>query len=558
MANLKLKRVKYQNFLSVGNKAIEIDLLYPLTIITGNNGAGKTAGVIDAVYFALFGKSIRKTNKPLLVNNINKKGLRVELDFEANGIEYKVVRGISPNIFEIYKEGNLINQDARVYDYQDELEKIIGVGEETIKQIVFLNSTNYKPFSKCTAAEKKKIIDDLFGLSIVSRYYDEAKRKYIDIRNEIDKIEMKMNILIDQKRKIENMLNSGTSSEEEYRGMIEEAKQKLHELDMKIEQKRIDMLNVKFDKDKLLEIEKIMHGLEVKRKEMQNKIEIFKNDKCPTCERPFSTADTKILNKLQEKLKEIEKAIDEARNIKNNMKNEEKRLKEIEKEIRVLEAKKHSVEKEIVKIQAKIENSKKMHDKMKEKIMNEKIVLEKEIEENERKINDLKEKYQYLEVLRNVLDDNIIKRFVLQKYIPIFEKFVKEFLAIMEFPYSIKIDDDLSITCLLGSKEIPYWNLSEGQRLRVDLAFMMALRKIAQIRSSFICNYLVLDEIGSSSLDEEGLMNFIQLLNKLAMQENLNVFLITHNSDIVNYVENARILEFVKSTFTEMREHTVA
>ncbi len=556
MAKLILKKVKYKNFLSVGNKPIEIELnKVPMTIIVGSNGSGKTTGVVDAIYFALTGKSIRKTNKPLLVNNINKRELLVELELEVNGKDYKIIRGIAPNRFEIYEDGTLINQDSRVYDYQEHLNKILGISEDTLKQIIFLNSTNYKPFAKCNASERKSIIDDLFGLHVINDYNDAVKQKYIEIKDNIKELAAKKSVYQDQLKKFIEM--KGNNDEENDLGnrekIIREIDDKIHATEMEIEEIRVEMLKYQYDDNKILEMQKIEHGLRLKKKEIVRKIELYNKNVCPTCERPFENkAD--VLRELSNELKKIEegivaigKMIDDEMRKKNELEGLKAKILALETKIKNFER-----EKEILQREARSKNE--MKDKINEQIDNQILEINGKIQDIDNKLDEFHDILKYLEILRTIIRNDILKKYILQKHIPIFEKYVREYLGVMEFPYNIKVDDGLGLEFVAGADSFPYWNLSEGQRLRVDLAIMLALRKIAQIRSSSLCNYIVLDEIGSSSLDENGIILFVDLLKFLARQEGMNIFLITHNEDMLNFVGDARILMFTKGTFTEMKE----
>ena len=172
--------IRWKNFLSTGNQFTEIKLdRSPSTLIVGENGGGKST-MLDALCFSLFGKPFRNINKPQLVNSINKKQLLVEVEFHSGSKLYKIVRGIKPNIFEIYCNGHLVNQDAAVKDYQEHLEKfILKLNYKSFTQIVLLGSASFTPFMQLSASDRRSIIEDLLDIQIFSRMNGVLKDKFL-------------------------------------------------------------------------------------------------------------------------------------------------------------------------------------------------------------------------------------------------------------------------------------------------------------------------------------------------------------------------------------------
>lgn len=545
------ENIKWKNFLSTGNVYTKINLSKNKnTLIIGENGAGKST-ILDALTFALYNKPFRKINKGQLVNSINDKNAVVELEFSLYKNKYKIVRGIKPNIFEVYKNNDLINQNADSKDYQEYLEKhILKIGYKSFCQVVVLGSATFLPFMQLPAAQRREIVETLLDLQIFTTMNsvlkdkvqknkedfirtEEQKRnveeKIIIIKKYIEKIEQESKESVENKEKeIEKIDEIIASKKEE----LKKVEKEYHELSQDISNdKKITNENTNL----LLLREKINSKIDMVSEEIKF---LETNDDCPTCkqriEESFKLESIDDKNDklkeykdglfiLKEKIYNNEKEIQSLNESKEKLSKVKDRFRDISFDLSSTERMKKSIEAEIKSIKKKEST-----------ISNEEI---KDSEEELVKINDIynelvkkKDLYSASSVL---LKDNGIKSRIIKKYIPIINKLINKYLSDLNFFVKFELDEEFNEVIKSRHRdEFSYSSFSEGERMKINLSILFTWRMISQLRNSINTNLLIMDEVFDSSLDSEATEDFMKLLNEFG--DKTNVFIISHKTEQLN------------------------
>jgi len=568
---IKFKALTYKNYMSCGNTPIKIDLCsYKRSVFTGTNGNGKST-VSSALFFVLFGKDIRGINKAKLVNSINNKDLLVEIEFEINSKEYLVKRGVKPNIFEIYCNGKEIDKLPNVRDTQEYLEKnILRMNYNSFKQIVTLGTDTFIPFMKLTAIQRREMIEDLLSLTVFSEMNEILKKKINTLKQDISTNENELRVVDSKKQLLEQQLNDYEQKHIELEKQNSEQLSNFH-LKYSDNLKRINKLKenkIKVDdaltilKDSKQELDRINY-------EYQSKISILKNKKnevnvfceqenCPTCNQQI-TNETKDILKNSLKL-ELEKNVEFLNELKQKIEKYKedvltfKKLEETQKQfnqkISIIENENIKLETEIDVLENKNKETKNLFEiisKIKSQI-NEYSIKKVNYENI---LNPLYEKIKITNFIMPLLKDTGIKSKIIENYVPLINQYINEYLSIMDFYVEFELDSDFNEKIKSRYRdEFQYENFSAGEKQRIDLAILFAWRKIAAKRNSLSTNILILDEIGDSSLDSEGVLNLIKILDNL--NEN-NIFVITHNNETKDVLNPDITYEFTKrNNFSEV------
>jgi DNA repair exonuclease SbcCD ATPase subunit len=544
------QKVRWKNFLSTGASFTEINFTKsPNTLIIGNNGAGKST-ILDALCFGLFGKPFRKINKPQLLNSINQQACVVEIEFSIGKKQYKIVRGIKPNIFEIYQNDVLLNQDAASKDYQEILENsILKLSFKSFTQVVILGSASFVPFMQLSPADRRNIIEDLLDIGIFSSMNGLVKTKMSEIKDLSVKNKYEMDLTSErinfQKQSIEEHKNR---TEEELKKKQEEVKQSIDQTftlqrDIDLIQKHIDVLNSKIgDKlsiekksSKLLQLES---KLESRLKKLEKEAKFYEeNHDCPTCKQ--SIADTfrrSQLSGIDQTKGEIGVGIQD---IETKIQETNQRIEEIQKIVKHIQAHNNEIVKHnstisavnayITKLQREIETLSAQKDTLVED--NAKLKeLKTELGILVKKQEDLATEKQYYEFAGNLLKDTGIKTKIIRQYLPIMNKLINKYLTAMDFFVNFNINESFEETIKSRHRdEFSYANFSEGEKMRIDLALLFTWRQIAKLKNSTNTNLLILDEVFDSSLDTVGTEEFLKLIHE--MGTDTNVFVISHKGD---------------------------
>jgi DNA repair exonuclease SbcCD ATPase subunit len=547
---IKFEKVRWKNFLSTGLNFTEIDLTKsPNTLIIGNNGAGKST-ILDALCFGLFGKPFRKINKPQLPNSINQSDCVVEIDFSIGKKQYKVVRGIKPNTFEVYCNGLLVDQDAKAKDYQEHLEKfILKLNYKSFTQVVILGSASFVPFMQLSPADRRAIIEDLLDIQIFSSMNGVVKEKMAIIKDTSTKNKYEMDLTSEkinfQKQSIEEHRKHNDAEIEKKQKDITDSEEQVKKLtkDIELIQKHIDVLNSKIsDKmamekksSKLLQLES---KLESRIKKIDKEVSFYEeNDNCPTCKQgigkefkseqvsSLNTTKTEVVAGLEDLSKQITTTSQRIEEIQNYLKHIQSHNNEVVKHNSTITAVNsfiHKLHGEINELSNRKDNLEEENAKLKE--------LKAELASLITKQEELASEKQYYEFAGSLLKDTGIKTKIIRQYLPIMNKLINKYLTAMDFFVNFNINESFEETIKSRHRdEFSYANFSEGEKMRIDLALLFTWRQIAKLKNSTNTNLLILDEVFDSSLDGVGTEEFLKLIHE--MGTDTNVFVISHKGD---------------------------
>jgi DNA repair exonuclease SbcCD ATPase subunit len=547
---IKFKLVRWKNFLSTGAQFTEVKLdRSPTTLIVGENGAGKST-ILDAICFSLFGKAFRNINKPQLVNSINEKHLVVEIEFDIGRKEYKIVRGVKPTIFEIYCNGELLNQDAAARDYQKYLEEtILKLNYKSFTQIVILGSASFTPFMQLPASHRREVIEDILDIQIFSVMNVILKTKLSTIRDVIRDIDNKIEI---GKQKVQLQQNYIKQLEQEQQKRNEDVQLQIHQATQQIQQlsetseqlsKTLQELKESVADEqsssaKRTELGGLLKSLSTRIKNAKDQILFYEeHDNCPTCTQTL-TGELKesAIVKHTHKVEEISDAIN---TLNERIEALEARLDEIS----VIKSRMAEVQSDMVTVNTTIISNQNYIKKLQEesaRVSNEAASIEtakaelksmaKEVVQNSENKSKFKEDSYYLEAAATLLKDTGIKTKVIRQYLPVINKLVNKYLTAMDFFVSFELDEAFNETIKSRHRDdFSYASFSEGEKQRIDLALIFTWRTIAKMKNSASTNLLLLDEVFDSSLDSNGTEFVMNLLNTLG--EDTSVFVISHKGD---------------------------
>ena len=542
--------IRWKNFLSTGNQFTEIKLdRSPNTLIVGENGGGKST-MLDALCFSLFGKPFRNINKPQLVNSINKKQLLVEVEFQTGRKSYKIVRGIKPNLFEIYVDGDLINQDAAARDYQKYLEEsILKLNYKSFTQIVILGSASFTPFMQLPSGTRREIIEDLLDIQIFTTMNVVLRDKVNDLKDRISTADNKLEVLkqkasiqkeyvdtleANREKRVDEILARIRNGEsqiahlstlvaglESEKAESEEARAALGDLTAK--QKKLEQFKTKFS-----------NQIRDLQKEMAFYVE---NEECPTCQQGISHDHKEtILSSKQEKTEELTAGMEKLKEEFARLDELQAADAEISSQIQTLNNQILANNNEMIIQQRLIQTLNLELNDIQTKtadIDEEKIKLKTYAKEvlvqNEEKAK-LNEEKHYMDAVSTLLKDTGIKTKIIRKYLPVINKLVNKYLQAMDFFVQFNLDEKFDETIKSRHRDdFSYASFSEGEKQRIDLALLFTWRTIAKMKNSVATNLLILDEVFDSSLDNNGTDYVMSLLDTIG--EDTNLFVISHKGD---------------------------
>lgn len=541
------KSIKWRNFLSTGAQFTEVHFnKSPTTLIVGENGAGKST-ILDALCFVLFNKPFRNINKPQLINTINGKQLEVEVEFSIGSKQYKIVRGIKPNVFEIHLNGELLNQDAAARDYQKYLEEhVLKLNFKSFTQIVILGSASFTPFMQLPVGHRREVIEDLLDIKIFSVMNDVLKQKYNEIKDKISTIEGEIEIgktkVKLQQEYIKTLEDDKQKKVEDVQKRISESNAEITKLNAIVTSKKEKetsfqsiILDAKEKRGKRSEMEALLRKLAEKIKSQEKHIGFYEqHDVCPTCNQgleelhkqeaiishthKIEEVQTAIVS-LTEQLEAIEARLDEITDI-------EEKISECQVHIISLNTKIIAEQNYIKKLQDELQTQTTDNANVEDERKKVKD-LAKQVVELANKKSELSEERFYLEVAGVLLKDTGIKTKIIKQYLPVINKLVNKYLQAMDFFVHFELDETFSETIKSRHRdEFSYASFSEGEKQRIDLALLFAWRTIAKMKNSASTNLLMLDEVFDSSLDINGTDFVMTLLNTLG--DDSNVFVISH------------------------------
>lgn len=544
---ITFKELSIQNFFSYGNVPTVFDLTgASTTLITGANGSGKST-IIDGICFALFGKPFKNVNKGTVVNSINLKKCVVICDFEIGTDNYKVIRGIKPNIFEIYKNDEMLDQEAAIKDSQKILEEnILQLNYKTFTQIAIMASANFQPFMQLTAADRRNVVEDLLDIRVFSIMSKLAKEKTSNVVKDISNID---NVISQHKSKIATLTAFITKIENEEKVQDAEVDAKITLLEQSIidtgyilqalEEKKKALYETITDAPEIstkkteysnasMKMKHVLSGFVTEHNFLEN------NDSCQACKQPISpTFKAEKLITLSDSIAKRESALESA---KITIKKYDDRLVDIN--VVVAEIKK--IDSEITYNNSLISNVqwkiKQLQDEKNKAIVSVDDEKKSVTEVNKLLLNAIEtkdalvESKSYCDVANIMLKDTGIKSSIVKQYVPILNKLINHYLETMNFFVKFTFDENFGDKIQLRQRdELSYYNLSEGQKKRIDLAVIFAFRKIAESKNICNTNLLFFDEILDSSLDAEGMDSVASILETF---EGKNIYVISHREAV--------------------------
>jgi DNA repair exonuclease SbcCD ATPase subunit len=562
--------LKFKNFLSTGNTWTDIKLdKSKSTLIVGQNGAGKST-MLDAIAFGLFGKPHRNINKPQLVNTINNKNCVVEVKFVIGKAQYKIIRGIKPNVFEIWKNGDMINQSSHSKEYQKILEQnILKLNHKSFHQIVVLGSSSFVPFMQLPAQHRRDVIEDLLDINVFSKMNSLLKEKTTTLKDKMKdlafKIDVETNKIATQKKYISDIKALNNSEKEKKDSRIKELNVEVKDL----QDENAALSQEVEDRQKPLEEElnkvhdkrqSIVQYQGQFRQQMSQVVKDSKfyedNETCPTCSQDISNElRSSKLADSKAKAKELKEAMDHAFEKSTDIQTNIDRITDELTGVRSKQSDIHSNNQAITRIQNEIRNL--------ETELNQTGDIEAakdELEALQNAANDfnmskfqLNDEYAYNNVMSEMLKDTGIKTKIIKQYIPVINKLVNKYLQILDFYVHFDLDESFTETIRSRHRDqFSYDSFSEGEKQRIDLALLFTWRMIAKMKNSISTNLLLLDETFDSSLDHDGVENLMKILHSL--DENSNTFIISHKGDILDGKFKDKI-EFVKEkNFSKIKD----
>jgi len=545
------KKIRFKNFGSFGNVFTEIFLdSRKNTLVSGTNGNGKSFAFLDSITFALFGKPFRKINIPQLVNTINKKDCLVELDFEIGTDKYLVRRGLAPKIFEIFKNGELLNQDAKNKDYQEHFEEqILRMNYKSFTQVVILGSSSFVPFMQLSAADRRSVIEDILDINVFTAMNTILKGRISETKTVLHAYDSDLNIENEKmqlkKKFIQSLKNKSSESIDKINDKLKTLNADCEKISKKKKDQEDKLASISFDLPTKIKVEKTVKTLEKLKTQIQQNHDncnkeigfYHDNDNCPVCKQAITEEFKKEqVGSKTSKLDEYTTAISEI----------ETKLAETETQLEKFE----TVQNEIADLKLAIVQSKSTHENLTNNIraltkeLEQSSVSSAEIDvetEDMEKIQaridiikdervKLQENLRCMEIASILLRDSGIKGKIIKNYLPIINKTVNKFLTAMDFFAQFHLDEEFNETIKSRNRDtFSYMSFSEGEKMRIDLSLLLAWREVARVKNSANCNLLILDEVFDSSLDAVGAEEFMKLLTGL--DSKTNIFVISHRAD---------------------------
>ena len=545
------EKIRWKNFLSTGNQYTEISFTeHPTNLIIGTNGAGKST-LLDALTFSLFGKPFRKINKPQLVNTVNEKDCNVEVEFSIGNTKWKVVRGIKPNIFEIFRDDNALNQSAAALDQQKWFEQnVIKMNYKSFTQIVILGSSTFVPFMQLTATNRRDVIEDLLDIRIFSSMNNLMKDKIREVKDQIKVLDLKKESLIDKVKMQENFIE-----EIESRGKENIKSKEVRISELLIEENNLMNDNAYIEED-VFKLTKEIEGLDSAKEKLRtlgnlkgkisNKVSTItkehkfftQNTVCPTCNQDIE--ETFRINRIkdaQDKAKELQSGYKELEQAINKEEERERQFTTLSKELTTLthgisqnnikiagcQRQVRDLESEIQRVTDNLANRNTEHEKL--------TTFKDNLKTTYDELAQRKDTINYYDFSYSLLKDGGVKTKIIKKYLPLINQQVNRYLQLMDFYINFSLDEEFNETVQSPIHEdFSYSSFSEGEKMRIDLALLFTWREVARMKNSVNTNLLIMDEVFDSSLDGFGTEEFLKIIRFVI--KDANIFVISHKESL--------------------------
>jgi len=545
---IHFKSIKWKNFLSTGNNFTNIILdRQKSTLIVGDNGSGKST-ILDALCFALFGKPFRVISKSQLVNTINNSDCIVEIEFRIGTKEWRILRGIKPNKFEIYCDGIMINQEANSRDYQKFLEQqVLKLNYRSFTQVVILGNASFVPFMQLKSVHRREVVEEILDIKIFSLMNMLLKLKLKDLTDEAKDLDYQFNIAVEKIALQENYIKD---IKEDKNSLIEDKNETLHLNNIAIKERTNDSTTLEEEiiqlktqiqdkntiENKLKKLRDVRATLTEKHKQLTRELKFFmEKDNCPTCHQDIDSQHKEHM--VVERNNKVNEISDGAVKLKSELDKVKNQASEVDKALTHIQSKEAKragllssileLEKYNNKLNEDIEKFKegKVSQKDEDKLQQ----MKDECKGVEAKRSETKEEMVYVNTAREMLNDTGIKTKIIKQYLPIMNQLINKYLMSMDFYVNFQLDENFNETIKSRFRDtFNYASFSEGEKMRIDLALLFTWRAIAKMKNSTNTNILILDEIFDSSLDMTGTDEFLRILNTL---EGENTFVISHKGD---------------------------
>ena len=556
-------KISWKNFLSTGNTKIEINLREsPTTLIIGKNRSGKST-ILDALCFALFNKPYRIIKKDQMINTINNADSMVEVYFSIGPKAYKVRRGIKPSVFEIYQDGELINQNASGVDYQKYLEQnILKLNYRSFCQVVILGSSSYEPFMKMRASYRRDVIEEILDIKVFASMnlllrskQQELTRDITTLRHSVDLIENKVNL---QEQHYNDLSKRDTDQIDIKQKDIDKAQNdkrdymfRIESLNKEITQNQLQIADKTKVSAKMTQLQKLEAKIDQNLKTHKKALKFFEENKnCPTCTQDIKEEFRQ--DKIDEERRAVVKLQDGYKQLLSEITKQEEKISNFDK----VSERIRSIETNVAKLNTSIDELKRYSDRLEDEIeklriedtsglnIKEEIVrLKQELVKTKEDRDKVIDEKKYIDVLRQIVDDSGARAQIIKKYLPVMNKLINQYLQSMDFFVSFHLDEEFKETVRSRHMDtFNYNNFSEGEKMRIDLSLLFTWRSIAKMKNSVNTNLLILDEIFDSSLDGQGTDDFFKIVKGLTKE---NIYIISHKGDIM-FDKFTNIIKFEK------------
>jgi len=534
---IHFKKVRWKNFISTGNRFTEVILdRSRTTLIIGENGAGKST-VLDALCFGLFGKPYRPIKKNQLINSINSGNTLVEVEFKIGTNEFLVRRGIKPNIFEIIRNDEPMNQDAHSKDFQKVLEdQILKLNYKSFTQVVILGSSCFIPFMQLSTNHRREVVEDILDIKVFTMMNTLLKLKYKEVNSEKEDLKLEESLYRSTKeleeshlekieQDAENRIDVLTKERDKYN--VDKNKKMIR--NQEIQTALVNKTSVEADSSKL---STLRTQVKTKKSEVDKQRDFFvKNDDCPVCEQPINASFKKPRNsQLLDQSKKYDSAIGEMESELSRLHKDMSDLNLLTVELQHNNAEINALEKMVTKCQKdlnQLTKDKEETDEKRKRIED----LQINLDEVNLRMTELKEENFYLDICKNLLHDTGIKSKIIKQYLPVMNQTIQKYLGILDFYVNFHLNEQFEETIKSRYRDdFSYASFSEGEKMRIDLALMFTWREVARLKNSTNTNLLIMDEVFDSSLDASGTDDFLKILNELESQ---NIFVISHKGDVL-------------------------